>query len=68
MATATFIIGAKRTAFGAFGGSLKALTATELATKVRARFGRCRRIASLPQPLGSPASPLPGDGRLKLAE
>ena len=29
-----FIVGAKRTAFGAFGKSLKALSATELATKV----------------------------------
>ena len=30
-----FIVGAKRTAFGAFGGSLKALSPTVLCTKAR---------------------------------
>lgn len=32
MASGLFIVGAKRTPFGAFGGSLKALTGTELCT------------------------------------
>jgi len=33
MSASTFIVAAKRTAFGTFGGSLKAMSATQLATK-----------------------------------